>query len=304
LPYAEAAAEDYAGWGLSCAAECHEALQQWDKAEHYYRACSERYDGSGFLWYFFCRRTEEADLEEARRLALAIAERLSALKDRPVSFDLVTFYLLEGQPEKALAEMEKVPSKNPDVNDVIWLAMIADETEDVKKRDAALNRARMLAAAKGDGLTHAPNGVSYLVNLLANDLAQGGKGQIDAAAADKFAAQLTALDRFYLQWALAQYLDQHGQSKAADHFGKQCMGFPRIEARGRTLAGAALLAHGIKPSDYRALLQPDAAETEKPKPHASQADAAETAKPTAETPKTPPPSTPKPSTNEAPAKPK
>lgn len=33
-PYADAAAQTYAGWAMLCAAECYEGLEDWDKAEH------------------------------------------------------------------------------------------------------------------------------------------------------------------------------------------------------------------------------------------------------------------------------
>ncbi len=140
LPYAEGAAECYSAWGLSCAAACNEGLQRWGKAEQYYRACSERYRSSSLDWYFFCRRTGEGDLEGAHGFAKAYIEKLADLTVQPDPFDLITFYLLEDEPEKALSEIEKMLGKNPDADDAFWMALIADQLKDAKKRDVSLNR--------------------------------------------------------------------------------------------------------------------------------------------------------------------
>ena len=287
LAYAEGAAEAYSAWGLLCAARCHEALQHWDKAEEYYRDCSQRYDDNRFSWYFFCRRTGEGDLEQSRQFARATIEKLPALKDQVAPYDLMAFYALEDQPAKALAELEKIQTRY--AGDAIWAALLADQIKDAKKRDAALNRARMLVAPTGDGLSNTPNGVLILADLLSKDLAQGGKAQIDTEAADQLAARLSVADRFSFQYAVGRYLTLHGNSKAADRYWMQCMGYPRIDARYRTLAGAELVKHGRKPSEYRPLLQAEAAESAKAKPHGSPAGAAATAPAQAEKPKAVPP---------------
>ena len=68
LPYATGAAESYSGWGLLCAAACHEGLQEWDKAEEYLHAAADRYGAACIEWYFFCRRTGHGDLAACARI--------------------------------------------------------------------------------------------------------------------------------------------------------------------------------------------------------------------------------------------
>ncbi len=56
------------------------------------------------------------------------------------------------------------------------------------------------------------------------------------------------------------------------------MGWPWIRSWYREFAAAMLLDHGIKPSEYRALLQPDAAKGENAKPAVSHAEAPDAVK--------------------------
>ena len=263
LPYAEGAAESYAGWGLLRAAECHEALQHWSEAEKYNRACSERYPSSSLGWYLFCRRTGEGDLTPSRDYARAFVAKMADRADQPEPFDLMAYYLLDDQPEKALAEIEKSLGKNPNAYDAIFMALIADQLKDTAKRDTALNRARILGTASNEP-DAAVNGVTTLANLLIKDLSQGGNGQINLAAADKLSASVAGAERNSVHFLLARYFHLHGQRDAADRYAKRCMGWPRIGAPYRTLAGAMLVEHGIKPAEYRSLVEGSAEEDKKP----------------------------------------
>ena len=191
-----ATAECYSGSGLLVAARCNEGLLRWNEAEKYYRACSERYEDSSLEWYAFCRRTGQGDLDAARNLAQAYLDKGIELSAQPGPFTSVTFYLLEKQPQKALAAMEQAVAQVPTPPNVLWNAVIADMAKDTKKRDEALRRAKSLgvklnrdarggAAEPGTPSAAADGGVSVLADLIMSDLKQGGKGQIDLDAADK-----------------------------------------------------------------------------------------------------------------------
>ena len=264
LPYAKGAADSYSSWGLLCAADCQEGLQHWDEAEKHNRACSERYRSHSLRWYFFCRRTGEGNLEEARRLAQAFVKNLAQLFPSEVNHtDLAAFYLLEGEAEKAVPQLEQALAKEINIYDVLWLALVADQLKDVQKRDAALNRVKILSVKK-DEAAAAPQGVSGLVDLIQKDLVQGGKGHVDLEAADKLAARLEGVDRFAFHFLLAEYLHLHGQRENADRYWKQCMGWPNVAVPYRTFAGAMLVEHNVKPADYKALLQQPTADGGKP----------------------------------------
>jgi tetratricopeptide (TPR) repeat protein len=265
LPYAEGAAESYSAWGLGCAGHCYEAMQRWEEAEKYYQACSGRYPSIALEWYSFCRRTGKGDLKSARRMAEEAIAKAAHSSDKPNRYDFALYHLLEGQPEMALPEIERALADSQDAQDAIWLALIADQVPDAKKREAALNQAKELATKQKGDQNWARNGVLGVVELLTKDLANGGKGQIDLEAADKLGASWTERDRLVFHYALAQYLNLRSQHGAADRYFKQCMGWPNINARWRTLAGVALLEHGLNPDDYKSELQP--------KPKAEKAEA-------------------------------
>ena len=65
-PYAEAAGETWAQWAMRCAADCTEALGDWDRSEMWIRRIAERYE-SPLEWYCWCHRTGRGDLAAARR---------------------------------------------------------------------------------------------------------------------------------------------------------------------------------------------------------------------------------------------
>jgi tetratricopeptide (TPR) repeat protein len=264
LPYANGAAECYSAWGLRCAAECNEGLQRWAEAEKFYQADSERYRLSSLAWYFFCRRTGQGDLEAARHLAREFIKNLAQIPGEPNFYDLTVFYLLEGQPKEAMRSLEQAIAKNPYPSDVLWLALIADHSKDLHSRELAFNRVNSLGTAARGQANAAPDWGKALGDLIVKDLAEGGKGKIDLAAADKLGASLAGHQRSWLQYLLAQYLSQHGQPDAAHRYAKQCMAWTDMRNHQRTLAGVILLKDHIKPADYKALLQREPP-AEKPK---------------------------------------
>jgi tetratricopeptide (TPR) repeat protein len=274
LPYAQGAAECYSAFGLGCAAKCYEGLQRWGEAEKYYRACAERYERESLEWYYFCRRTGQGDVASARSFARDYIDKGKQRAVRPTPSSLMTFYLLEKEPEKALAELKHFMATNSVPYDVLWAAVTADLLKDGKKRDALLQQAKALGdklnnakradkANPADESTLADNGAGALADLILKDLAQGGKGQIDLEAADKLADSLVPWYHAWFHYLLGQYLDVHGRHESADRCWKQCMSWPRSGIH-RTLAGAMLLEHGVKPADYRALMQQSSVEGEKP----------------------------------------
>lgn len=263
LPFAEKAAQCYSAWGLTCAAECHEALQNWEEAEKYYQATSERYRDDSMAWYLFCRRTGQGNLDAARRVAEEYAKYREGVEGG-YSYPLITYYLLEGHPEKALPVIERAAASGCYSSDLLWLALVADEAKDTEKRDAALARIRSLAIGDEEEPEPAPTPLALLAELIQKDLAQGGKGQIDVETVDKLFVSFSGHDRICFNYGIARYLGLRGQHEVADRYGKRCMGWPRMDAAFRTLAGAMLLEHGITAADWNSELQPASAKTVEP----------------------------------------
>jgi tetratricopeptide (TPR) repeat protein len=264
LPYAKGAAECYSAWGLLCAGKCCEGLKQWDEAEKYARACSERYESSGLEWYLFCRRSGHGDLDSARKLAQSSVEKAAKMAVKPDHFNFTTYHLLEKQPEKALTEIEQALGKTPGSIDLLWAAVVADQAKDAKKRDAFLDRIRKPAEKPDAGKANDAvkkaegpgDGAKPLADLIVDDLAKGGKGRVDIAAADKLFAPL---DPWYASWCrflLGQYLDLRGQTESANTLWKQALSCPQLGGH-RTIACSMLLERGIKLEDEKPAAKPD-----------------------------------------------
>ena len=199
LPYALRSAESYSAWGLVCAASCYEGMQDWEHAEAIYRACGERYRDDAMEWYFFCRRTGHGDLEAARRFAEAVIEKPAREGFWPDAGEMSAYYLLEKQPAKALPYLEKDFARLADPHLGLRVALTADELNDTTRRQAAFERIKTEGPKAIDPEVGRPRTeLIALTDLIAADLAQGGKGAIDLAVADKFAAGVKGFERVQL----------------------------------------------------------------------------------------------------------
>ena len=98
-----------------------------------------------------------------------------------------------------------------------------------------------------------------LAALLADDLAKGGKGQIDLDAAQRQCSSAGAADQINYNYFLAKYLSLHGKADEAVRYWTRCMTClgeaMNMRLFSRTLAGAELLQRGTTPADYKAALQ-------------------------------------------------
>lgn len=73
------------------ACRCHEMLGQWEKAEAYIRATSERYDNSQFEWLLWCNRTGHGDIDAADNCAdlFRVAGDIVCVADATTDRDLL-----------------------------------------------------------------------------------------------------------------------------------------------------------------------------------------------------------------------
>jgi len=256
----------------SLTARCYEGLQDWKEAEKVYQ------DAGGLHWFMFCRRTGEGDLESSRDAARARIENLDPEYRANQRYELMTYYLLEDQPEKALVEIEdslaasfNAPKDRisliPIPVKALWKVLIADRLKDAEKRDEALNliinykenrQVPQYGPSERVPPKNNPSGTAAVAKLILDDLAQGGQGRIDLDAAEHLAGSIQdPEERFMFRFLLSQYLNQRGQTEAADRLAKLCMAWWVMEDPFRTLAGAMLLEHDIWPEDYKELFMPD-----------------------------------------------
>ena len=61
-PYADAAAQTWAGWAMTCAARCARVRKTGSGPKPGTAAIAERYpEDSWAVWYFFCKRTGQGN---------------------------------------------------------------------------------------------------------------------------------------------------------------------------------------------------------------------------------------------------
>jgi hypothetical protein len=111
-PYAEAAAQTWAGWAMTCAQNCAEGLGKWETAEGYARASSERYPGSMWaVWFLFCERTGHGDLAAARASTKEVSAALLESPDLSTDTLLLISYVqvLCGEKAEAAVALRRVP---------------------------------------------------------------------------------------------------------------------------------------------------------------------------------------------------
>jgi tetratricopeptide (TPR) repeat protein len=134
-PHALEAADSYSNWGLTEAAYIHERLEEWDEAEKYIRASSERYDDSVARWYFWCVRTGHGDTAKAKQLATRFwASKPQAKDDRSLQWDLSNAKVLDGDLAGAIVHLQLMQAQG-DTNSATRAAVLADELGQTQLRD-------------------------------------------------------------------------------------------------------------------------------------------------------------------------
>lgn len=249
LPFAAAAASTGAAWALIAAGQCFEGLQRWDEAEAMYRTESQGYDD--FHWLCFTRRTGQGNVEEAKQLARVSLAGKGGTKTTP----LTRYFVLRalGDEKQAMAALDDAYRKSPDLAHGLHLVVLADERNDVVRRDAVLADLKKVVDA---GATKTPPaGIAVLVNAFSDDLAAGGKAEFDVPALLEKRQGGPATDLNSFEYLLGKYLRLHGKRDAADEVWLMRMSRNHMYHFHRTLCGLELLNDGVGPDKYKAALQ-------------------------------------------------
>ena len=242
--YADDAAQTWAGWALLKAGECAEALGDWQAAERWYAAASQRYADRAAEWYEFCKRTGRGHESSALQLATAFqrnAARAASTDDR---FECGLICRLSGKDKEAATVFDALFQDELRTRNGMYAALQFEKLDDAKARD------RILIAMhdKHDQFQNRPLTQKFL------DLAQivhahplaGPLTSSDLAEIDKLVESVPLEDQCDLLCAAGTYLDHHGQSERAIDYWKRCMKDVHVRYFSRTLAGASLIEHGVK----------------------------------------------------------
>lgn len=202
--YAVDCAESYAQWGLECAHQCYEGLDDVEKAELYIRRVSERYDSRRFNWYFWCCRTGHGD----RSAALLRADEIQD-QNLNTPFKLA----LTNQHASAKQMFEQLFRADFDPRDGL---LAASEALELKQPAEAQ---RILAAIRRHSRKFQRNGkprqlVIECAELLAAALQP--MGTMDIAAIEKQFAEAQGDDAeqtAYIVGRFFEHVDNHQQAK-------------------------------------------------------------------------------------------
>lgn len=231
-PYADAAAETWAGWAMHCAGKVDEALKNWKSAEQWFQRTSERYPNVSWdEWLLFCMRTGRGDAREARALAAA------AVKDPSLrgvdQFYIGCFLWTTGRGREALDKFESLVDDQ--CGDVLAFAIaaLADEIGDKPRRDAMLQR----LVAGGPNL---PPAAQALARAFVDSLAGGGEAPADLKAIDAAIEKVPVQGRGFFNFYAYRFLKARGREAEARPYLERCEKTPPIDRWCRAMADEAL----------------------------------------------------------------
>lgn len=153
--YADDAAESWAAWAMDCAAQCHEQMGDWDRAEEYVRRISQRYQTSAGMWYFWCQRTGHGDLDAAREAVQPYMEQFATSSDAQMRARFALFNYAEEETDKALEILKDIVDNGGHAYFALQAALLAYELGQNELRDQLLETAQREALQRGNLIAHA-----------------------------------------------------------------------------------------------------------------------------------------------------
>ena len=239
-PYAEQAAQTWAGWAMSCASECLEALHEWHASEEWVKNETWRYPSTRLLWYFWCRRTGRGDVDAAKEVAQKLVDEYSS-RNPPAGQDHVgIFHLLNGDRKRAYEAFQSEQSQSRSYWSGFHVILLADEFGETHVRDRILNT--FVKAGVPDPSSSTYTHAKFAVLL--HDAYHDDKQELDLKALDevlKGAAENQRMDTAYFA---ARFLALHGRPDDSERYLKRCYASTEVSQLNRTLAGAELTDAG------------------------------------------------------------
>lgn len=223
-PYADAAAETWAGWAIQCAARCAEALEDWEAAETWYRRASERYPETCHdQWYEFCKRTGHGDIAAARKSINLPDDGVEFQLDQLSLEDKGYYYWLKKDLPKARECFERDFAARHTLASAFSLAFVADEMADTAGRDAAIAAGCQLPKKSG------PKSLRIL-EMIRGDLDPDGKTPLDLAEVDKIIESISEHNRPITEYYVGRYLHNRRKPDLASKYLQHCAESPDTPA--------------------------------------------------------------------------
>jgi hypothetical protein len=231
---------------MSCASECLEALHEWDASEVWMRNNAVRYPSERLVWYFWCRRTGQGDLDAAKRVAQELVDEYTA-RNPPAKQDWIgIFHLLDGDRRQAYEAFQAEHTQRRTYWSGFHVILLADEFGDTTTRDRVLNF--LVGAGVPDPTASIFPHAKFAVLL---DAAYRGSGELDLEALDKVLDAAAENPRMDIAYFAARYLALHGRAEDSERYLKRCYASTEVSQLNRTLAAAELLESGYRLAELK-----------------------------------------------------
>ncbi len=218
--YAEAAGATGADWAMICASECHEGLQNWERAELWIRRAAERYQHTTwFRWYVFCKRTGHGDVEAARAFADEYLAAIAGRRDLNAPARNGLYFWTIGSPNQAAVNLERAYHANQAIVFGMALMLLADELGNHDRRDQMLDELSIQFKAKWPRMVD-------IFRLMRESLADGGKRPLDLEAVDRAMEGMPVPARGNAGFLVGRFLINRGKPEAARKYLHQCAETP------------------------------------------------------------------------------
>jgi len=235
-PYALRAGQSYSAWGLLCAAECAEGLEEWNETEGFYKAVSQRYTDEWARWYFWCRRTGRGNATAALDWSTRHVSSLSPQQQRDQA-NLPVLYQLQGDLKQSLS-VRPAAKASTDPDEALLSIVVLDQMKSSADRDKLV---RMVLANGGDdGATS-----------LCEQILRPAKGSSPPFSEDELRCCLTLGNSRYgsltdRAWCIGRLLLTRNRKKEAVEWLTRAAGSPTTERGSCVLASAELIRLGVE----------------------------------------------------------
>ena len=217
-PYAEAAGETWANWGMDCALRCADGMKDWDRAVLWAQRRTVRYPSGPdtlFVWYLMCMRTGRGDLAAARRFTDEHLRTHGGLAGLTPAIRCY-YQWLNGDLKGALKSRLESYRQMPNMGDCQIVLALAELVGDKATTDEY--RKLLVTEYRNNGPKNARIG-----ELLPGTLKGGKSRPPDMKAVDEVLATIPAERRPAAEFWVGLYLKAHGQFNRGSSLSRACV---------------------------------------------------------------------------------
>lgn len=240
LPYAEDAAQTGAAWAMLCAADVHDALENWDESNSYRRVTAQRYPDQTVTWYFWCLRTGQGDLdiaEQAARRYLASLGQLSTENE----MRLAIIEVLGGQTDAAYERTLRI-ARSVSEPFYCWFAFVLADLRG--QADVRVEMLQRVVEISGSGERIIVAGTAPIAEYVQQWLASGAGAPLDVVVLDREIARLQGDAPTNMWFFLSQVLHTHGQESDSLEYLRRAALSPAPDLWSQELAAHLLRSDG------------------------------------------------------------